>query len=66
MTALLSALTAFFTGLPVLVKVLAPVVTLVMGWLAPSPLQKAAQAPAKVEDAEKKADAGDPSALDRP
>lgn len=63
---MIAAITAFFTALPVAVKMLAPIVALIMGWLAPSPLQKATAAPAEVENAEKKADAGDPSDLDHP
>lgn len=67
---MLAAITAFFTSLPVivpvLVKVLAPVFALLGAWLLPSPLQKAAKAPAEVQDAEKKADTGDPSGLDHP
>lgn len=37
---------------------------MLLAWFLPSPAQKAAQAVPEVVDAEKKADAGDPSGLD--
>lgn len=44
--------------------VILPILTALVGWLIPSPLQRAAKAPVEVADAEKKADAGDTGALD--
>lgn len=48
-----------------LLPILAPILTFLVGWLIPSPAQKAAQAAGKVQDVEKKLDAGDPSAADK-
>ena len=47
-------------------KAFAPAISLLVGWLLPSPLQKATQAPAEVLADEKKADSGDMSGLDSP
>lgn len=63
---MLATITAFLAALPVVLKVLAPLFAILGAWLAPSPLQKAAEAPVEVSDAEKKNDAGDPSGLDKP
>ncbi len=57
---LITILTAIFK--PIIV----PILTALLGWLLPSPLQKAAKGPAEVADAQKKGNAGDPSDLDRP
>lgn len=51
---------------PLVKPVLVPLFTGLVGWLFPSPFQKAAKVPAEVADAEKKGDAGDPSQLDKP
>lgn len=64
MMAFITAAMAFLA--PFVQPVLIPIFTGLMGWLLPSPLQKAAQAPTEVQDAEKKGDAGDPSGLDHP
>lgn len=59
MSALLALLQAY-------AYVIVPCLTALLGWLVPSPLQKATKAPQEVKDAEDKADAGDPSDLDHP
>lgn len=66
-TSIVAALTALGGILiPFIKPVLIPLITALIGWLMPSPLQKAAQAPGDVQDAEKKLNAGDPSSADRP
>ena len=62
--ATLAAIVAFIT--PFLKPVLVPLFTALVGWLVPSPLQKASKTIPEVRDAEAKADAGDPSGLDNP
>ncbi len=61
-----SILALFTTYAPIILPIALKVLALLGAWLVPSPLQKAAKAPAEVSSDEKKADAGDPSGLDHP
>lgn len=64
---MLASIIAGLGGIAGLVKILAPLLTGVVGWLAPSPFQKAEKGQSETHAAETKAQdsRGDVSGLDR-
>ncbi len=52
--------------LPFLKPVILPILSMLVGWLLPSPLRRSVKIPAEVRDAQEKADKGNPDDLDRP